>query len=303
MEPLAGSPAIDRVPGSAPGDFPPADQRGVSRPQGARADSGAVELELLSPSGLGFGPQGGSAVVRVAAEGAWIAATDAPSWVSIADGTGTGRGILSFRVARHDGSGVRSATLRIGGGSVTIVQAGDFPDVPPEHPFHDAIGSLRALGAASECGDERFCPDDPISRADAAEALGRVTGAPAYDAAGLADGSSPGPLTRRAIEKFLSRTMPASSDPWDDQASRPCRNPSSPRGPEIEKAGSERLCDGMAEPLTRSEFAGIIVGALEAQASAALSRMPIVRPDPAARPLPLLLPVRGLPPSPTCEGN
>jgi len=44
MAPLPGSPAINRIPGSSGVDFPTTDQRGVTRPQGARADSGAVEL-------------------------------------------------------------------------------------------------------------------------------------------------------------------------------------------------------------------------------------------------------------------
>jgi hypothetical protein len=44
MAPLPGSPAIDRIPGMPGVDFPPTDQRGISRPQGILADIGAVEV-------------------------------------------------------------------------------------------------------------------------------------------------------------------------------------------------------------------------------------------------------------------
>jgi hypothetical protein len=51
MSPLPGSPAIDQVPGTPGLEFLAVDQRGISRPQGGLADSGAVEV-------------GGSAAIR-----------------------------------------------------------------------------------------------------------------------------------------------------------------------------------------------------------------------------------------------
>lgn len=60
MVPLAGSPAVDRIPGTAGSDFPSTDQRGISRPQGSMADCGAVEVESSQPArlrGRGLGPQ------------------------------------------------------------------------------------------------------------------------------------------------------------------------------------------------------------------------------------------------------
>jgi hypothetical protein len=49
MAPLPGSPALDRIPGAAGTNYPDVDQRGVARPQGNGADSGAVEAATLSP--------------------------------------------------------------------------------------------------------------------------------------------------------------------------------------------------------------------------------------------------------------
>jgi hypothetical protein len=45
MAPLPGSPAVDRIAGVPGVDFLTADQRGIPRPQGGLADSGAVEAE------------------------------------------------------------------------------------------------------------------------------------------------------------------------------------------------------------------------------------------------------------------
>jgi hypothetical protein len=50
MAPLSGSPAIDRIPGTPGVNFPATDQRGVARPQGRLADSGAVEAEQVLPA-------------------------------------------------------------------------------------------------------------------------------------------------------------------------------------------------------------------------------------------------------------
>ena len=50
MAPLSGSPAIDRIPGTPGVNFPATDQRGVARPQGSLADSGAVEAEQVLPA-------------------------------------------------------------------------------------------------------------------------------------------------------------------------------------------------------------------------------------------------------------
>jgi hypothetical protein len=60
MVPLVGSPAVDRIPGTAGIDFPSTDQRGIARPQGSMADCGAVEVESSQPAqlrGRGLGPQ------------------------------------------------------------------------------------------------------------------------------------------------------------------------------------------------------------------------------------------------------
>jgi len=66
--PLPGSLVIDRIPGAAGANFPVEDQRGVVRPQGALADSGAVEVGPLSPAVQSFGPVGAGRSILFSAE-------------------------------------------------------------------------------------------------------------------------------------------------------------------------------------------------------------------------------------------
>ncbi|MEZ5166254.1 MAG: D-alanyl-D-alanine carboxypeptidase family protein [Acidimicrobiales bacterium] len=63
----------------------------------------------------------------------------------------------------------------------------EAPDLePPPLPFCDVVGDLRAgdvfwladLGVTVGCRPQRFCPDDPITRGEAASLLWRLHGAP-----------------------------------------------------------------------------------------------------------------------------
>jgi hypothetical protein len=66
MFPLSGSPAIDRVPGTAGVEFLASDQRGVARPQGPMADAGAVEADSqpAAASGIRGADRKGRALAR-----------------------------------------------------------------------------------------------------------------------------------------------------------------------------------------------------------------------------------------------
>ncbi|MCA9668501.1 MAG: S-layer homology domain-containing protein [Myxococcales bacterium] len=46
-----------------------------------------------------------------------------------------------------------------------------FSDVPANHPHADGIGWVQAKGIMSGCGNNKFCPDDPLTRAQAAVTL------------------------------------------------------------------------------------------------------------------------------------
>lgn len=48
-----------------------------------------------------------------------------------------------------------------------------FIDVPPEHPFYDAIQKLKELGITSGCQQTAFCPDATVTRAQVAVFLVR----------------------------------------------------------------------------------------------------------------------------------
>ena len=53
-----------------------------------------------------------------------------------------------------------------------------FNDVPPVHPFFPFIQALAANGITGGCGvsPPLFCPDDPLTRGQAAVFFGRGLG-------------------------------------------------------------------------------------------------------------------------------
>ena len=55
-----------------------------------------------------------------------------------------------------------------------------FFDVPPWHPFHDAIETLARNGITAGCGPSLFCPDAAISRAELAVFLLRTAHGPLW---------------------------------------------------------------------------------------------------------------------------
>ena len=51
-----------------------------------------------------------------------------------------------------------------------------FADVPPDHPFFQAIEALGAAGITSGCGQATFCPDGVVTRAQLAKFLANALG-------------------------------------------------------------------------------------------------------------------------------
>lgn len=174
MAPLPGSPAIDRTPGTPGVNFPATDQRGIARPQGARADCGGVEV-VVSQTFQTFSAQGGDGSIEVFAPDNWTAAGSDPSWVTITSASGGfGNGTLTFSVAAHSGSSSRHTTLTINDETLAILQGGNFPDVPPGHPFYTSIGNLSARGVTVGCGVRNYCPDDALMPDQIASFLARA---------------------------------------------------------------------------------------------------------------------------------
>jgi hypothetical protein len=177
MAPLPGSPAIDRIPGTPGMNFLATDQRGVSRPQGTRADRGAVEVGLLSQQSQRFTAGGGAGWVQVSTRGNWTARSDDPSWVTITSGSsGSGGGTVTFAVAAQSGASARETTLTINDETFAVLQGGNYLDVPPGHPSFSAIGKLSAFGVTVGCGGGNYCPDAFVSREQMAAFLVRVMG-------------------------------------------------------------------------------------------------------------------------------
>jgi peptidoglycan/xylan/chitin deacetylase (PgdA/CDA1 family) len=64
---------------------------------------------------------------------------------------------------------------------------GPFRDVPPTSTHADAIARLVSLGITKGCGDDRYCPDTAVSRAQMASFLQRTLGLPDGPTGGFVD--------------------------------------------------------------------------------------------------------------------
>ena len=110
----------------------------------------SIRLQTTSASFL-VGGGNGSVVVVPSGECPWIATTEA-SWITIANGSGTGRGTLSFTVAPNPMPNVfRTGIISVGGQTYTVTQASFF-SAPPfgtvDTPLEGAT-NLRGLVAVT----------------------------------------------------------------------------------------------------------------------------------------------------------
>lgn len=72
----------------------------------------------------------------------------------------------------------------------------EFSDVSPDHPHAKGIGAVAAAGITAGCDEERYCPNDPVSRAQMATFLQRALDLPAGSVAQFDDVSPSHPHAR-----------------------------------------------------------------------------------------------------------
>lgn len=137
--------------------------------------------------------------VKAPAGQSWTATVNASatSWVTITSGSsGTGNGFINYTVSSnttpdpvtHAVPTNRSATIsiRLTGQRFTslefnVYQAANFDDVvyppsPSPTGLYDSISRIYARGVTLGCGNNRYCPGDPVTRAQMAAFLARALG-------------------------------------------------------------------------------------------------------------------------------
>ncbi len=92
-------------------------------------------------------------------------------WFQAQDTAGAGNGVIRFTMRRNTGDIPRTASVRVDGQVVLLMQKypdprAPYTDVPAAHGMADGVRLARAYGAALPCGTERFCPDDSMTRAE-----------------------------------------------------------------------------------------------------------------------------------------
>ena len=176
MSPLAGSPAIDHVPGGS--SFPATDQRNVSRPQGPSADSGAVEvggapgLQVAgivphsgaasggSPvviAGIGFLPTASLTIGGIPAQNVVVASSSEIDASMPPLPAGTLHDVVVANSSSSADSPLVSAVLADG-------WLADFLDVPQGDLFHDYVESIFRGGITAGCGSGQYCRNSPVTR-------------------------------------------------------------------------------------------------------------------------------------------
>jgi peptidoglycan/xylan/chitin deacetylase (PgdA/CDA1 family) len=184
------------------------------------------------------------------------------------------------------------------------VPPGPFADVPSTSTHATSITTTKALGITQGCGVDRYCPADPVSRAQMASFLTRAFGLPAGPVdvfrdvdpnsthatsigsvfgAGITEGCRADgpdycpldPVSRAQMASFIARTLELPDGPTDafvDVA------PGSPHAAAIgatQQVGITQGCSTAAgtstfcpdQPVTRAQMASFLVRALEADGS------------------------------------
>jgi hypothetical protein len=118
-----------------------------------------------------------SVSVTAAAGCSWTASSDSPGFISITSGSsGSGPGTVSFSITENTTASPRSGTITIAGQTFTVLQGAAFADVPQGHPFYTVIGKMSARGITQGCGQNLYCPDDPVTRGQMAVFIIRALG-------------------------------------------------------------------------------------------------------------------------------
>jgi len=148
-----------------------------------RSISPACEAEL-QPYAVVFSGLGGASNLAVsAAPGClWEAASEA-SWITVTSGaTGSGDGSVGYKVSMNLDP-ERTGSIRVAGrrfwiGQKTATQT--FNDVASGHIFFPFIEAIFAAGITAGCGDDNYCPEGPVTRAQMAVFLLKAKHGPSY---------------------------------------------------------------------------------------------------------------------------
>ncbi|HUQ93276.1 MAG TPA: PQQ-dependent sugar dehydrogenase [Bryobacteraceae bacterium] len=107
----------------------------------------------------------------------WTATAFPPS-IMLGATSGTGSGILNFSLPQNN-AGPTAGYITVGGQFWHFIQKSlapvqPFSDVPLNFLFFDSISLLKSNNITPGCGGTRFCPDDPMTRAEMAAFLIRA---------------------------------------------------------------------------------------------------------------------------------
>ena len=106
----------------------------------------------------------------------WSATSTVP-WITLTSGlSSTGNGTVGYTVAANPNTTPRSGTINLAGLIFTVVQGGQFNDVPLGHPYYEFIGKLAARGVTLGCGGGNYCPTALVTRGQMAVFLVRAFG-------------------------------------------------------------------------------------------------------------------------------
>lgn len=184
---VANSPAIGGGATTCTGGCPTVDQRGVARPQGARADIGAFEAEgnLANPAvtrGLTTSTSGtGTISVQPAPNAAGGRYTDGTQVTLAATATGS----ATFTGWTVDGVAAGSANpliLTMDRDHTVVATFGtpppppSFTDVPPSYWAYAQIIKFAQRGITTGCDTNLYCPERAVTRAEMAVFVNRTLG-------------------------------------------------------------------------------------------------------------------------------
>jgi len=80
--------------------------------------------------------------------------------------------IAFFKISENDGPSTHNETFSAYG-TITIAQVQQFGDVPPDYWAFSFIDKLAGSGITAGCGNDNYCPEDPVTRAQMAVFLER----------------------------------------------------------------------------------------------------------------------------------
>jgi YD repeat-containing protein len=164
----------------------------------------------LAPSSVACGSAGGSWSFNVAVTGTgcnWDA-TNGDSWINITSGSGTGNGKVDYSVSSNGTGQTRQGTISVEGQTFTLKQAkSEFSDIPFGYWAYNFVYALYASGITTGCGNDSYCPDDTVTRAQMAVFVVKALGeTPAATCSGMFDDVSEAtgdnPAFCKYIEKF-----------------------------------------------------------------------------------------------------